>query len=338
MKGIDYTASTTAAQAKALKDAGYGFVCRYLVPVRMAWKRLTKAEADIISATGLQIVSVYEANANNAAKGAVQGAIDGKEAIIEGNTVCQPQGSTIYFAVDYDVQAKDYDIIEAYLKAAQAQIIGYNVGCYGSFGVCEEMSKRGIKYCWQTYAWSAGKKSTYANVYQFNNGVNICGISCDANESYGNEGFWNFNEKTPSVISTPAVIILKKEEDLMSKLLDELVTQYGEDKIKNAIVSLINKPEIPDWKAQGVNYLKDNGYINHDHVGDELVDFGDFGAMIDNYNKSISTKEISDWAKPSMDKAVQLGIIKGDGTGYKPCDFITREETVVTFDRMGLLK
>lgn len=191
MKGIDYTASTTAAEAKALKVAGYGFVCRYLVPASMAWKRLTKAEADILIAAGLYIVSVFEATANRAAKGTPQGTIDGKLALAEAKIVKQPIGSAIYFAVDYDAQAKDYDLIESYLKAAQAQIPDYHVGVYGSYAVCEEMAKRGIKYIWQTYAWSGGKKSAHTNVYQYKNGVNVCGISCDADESFGNEGFWN---------------------------------------------------------------------------------------------------------------------------------------------------
>jgi len=200
MEGIDYTSSTTAVQAKALKDAGYGFVCRYLVPARMAWKRLTKPEADIISVAGLQIVSVYEASANNAVGGAAQGYIDGKEALAEAKIVGQPEGSTIYFAVDYDAQPNDYNAIEAYLKAVQAQITGYFAGVYGSYSICEEMFKRGTKYCWQTYAWSAGKKSSHANVYQYHNGANVCGISCDKNESFGSEGFWTVKKSIDEIV------------------------------------------------------------------------------------------------------------------------------------------
>lgn len=191
MKGIDYTTQTTAVQAKALKSAGYGFVCRYLVPVSMSWKRLTKSEVDIISSEGLQIVSVYESTENRASLGAAQGMIDGKIALAEAKIVSQPLGSTIYFAVDYDAQSKDFNAIEAYLKAAQSQITGYNVGVYGSYYVVEEMFKRGIKFHWQTYAWSSGKKSTHTNVYQYKNGISDCGISGDADNSFGGEGFWN---------------------------------------------------------------------------------------------------------------------------------------------------
>lgn len=227
LKGIDYTTSTTVTQAKALKDNGYGFVCRYLVPERMAWKRLTKSEVDIISAVGLQIVSIYEAGASNAANGAAQGIIDGKEALIETKIVEQPEGSTIYFAIDYDTN--NYDTVEAYIKAAGTQITGYNVGVYGSFEICEEMYKRGIKFSWQTYAWSHGQKSTHANVYQYQNGVDVCGINCDANESFGNEGFWNLS--TAFVADPPPQEVNNMFADFKDVAeYAKLAVQKGEDK------------------------------------------------------------------------------------------------------------
>lgn len=195
MKGMDYTVLTTKEQAKALKQAGYNFVCRYLVPESMAWKRLTKTEVEILSNEGLLIGSVYEASADGAKKGTIQGTNDGKNALAEAKIVGQPIGSCIYFAVDYDVPLSDYNAIESYLKAAQLQITGYNVGVYGSYTICEEMFKRGIKYCWQTYAWSKGKKSTHTNIYQYKNGIVDCGINGDANESFGNEGFWNLDKE-----------------------------------------------------------------------------------------------------------------------------------------------
>ncbi|AEY64841.1 DUF1906 domain-containing protein [Clostridium sp. BNL1100] len=210
MKGIDYTTQTTVSQAKALKAAGYNFVCRYLVPESMAWKRLTKTEAEILTNAGLNIVSVYEASANGALKGAIQGTKDGKAAYSEAKKVGQPAGSTIYFAVDFDAQSVDYPAIYAYLKAAQTQIKGYNIGVYGSCAVCEDMHKRGIKYCWQTYA-CRGKKSQHANIYQYKNDVNVVDISCDMNESYGNEGFWNLKPVRKEMTYNEAFkIILKR--------------------------------------------------------------------------------------------------------------------------------
>lgn len=189
-KGIDCTAQITKNIAETLRAKGITFVCRYLVPADMAWKRLTKSEAGRISEAGISILSVYESTADRACGGNAAGLADGAAALKEAKGIGQTEGSAIYFAVDFDAQSSDYDKIEAYLKSAASQIMGYHIGVYGSYRVCEEMAKRGIKYCWQTYAWSRGKKSVHANVYQYKNGISLAGITCDLNESYGNEGFW----------------------------------------------------------------------------------------------------------------------------------------------------
>jgi hypothetical protein len=190
-KGIDCTAQITTAVANDLKAQGITFVCRYLVPANMAWKRLTKIEAEAMTTAGIDILSIFEKQANSAAGGRDAGLSDGAAALAEARTIGQPEGSAIYFAVDYDALPKEFDTIEAYLKAAESAITGYKVGVYGSFALCEEMSKRGIPHCWQTYAWSHGEKSSNANVYQYQNNAVISGITCDLDESYGNEGFWN---------------------------------------------------------------------------------------------------------------------------------------------------
>lgn len=182
----------TAETAQALADSGFRFAARYLVPVRYAWKRLTPAEAAAISSAGLQIISVYETAANRPAGGASFGRTDGEAALREAQTVGQPPGTAIYFAVDYDAKPDDYDEIEAYLRAAASQITGYEAGVYGSYAVIEEMARRSAcRHFWQTYAWSRGRKSDKANVYQYRNNVREAGITVDLNESYGHEGWWN---------------------------------------------------------------------------------------------------------------------------------------------------
>lgn len=191
-KGIDCAQPLNAAKARALAAAGYRFAARYLVPSAYAWKRLTREEAEAITAAGMQIISVYETSANRPAGGAPNGTADGKAALAEAIAIGQPTGSAIYFAVDYDAQPKDYEAIEAYLRTAANEIPSYQPGVYGSYALVEEMARRipGIKI-WQTYAWSRGQKSARANVWQYRNGVVAAGHSVDLNESYGGEGWWN---------------------------------------------------------------------------------------------------------------------------------------------------
>ncbi|TFE23677.1 DUF1906 domain-containing protein [Cohnella luojiensis] len=202
VKGIDCSTPLTASTAAKIAKQGYEFAARYLVPSSYAWKRLTAAEANAITVAGMQLISVFETTANRPVGGATAGTEDGKAALNEAQTIGQPTGSAIYFAVDYDAQPKDFAAIEQYLKAAAEQIPGYAAGVYGSYSVIEEMFKR--KACdvfWQTYAWSYGKKSEHANVFQYKNNVMVAGVAVDLNESYGGEGWWNTKEEEEPTMS-----------------------------------------------------------------------------------------------------------------------------------------
>ena len=196
--GIDCATPLTLDTARMLAAAGNRFAARYLVPSSYAWKRLTRSEAEVITKAGMHIVSVFETSANRPAGGASSGRADGAAAYREAQAIGQPPGSAIYYAVDYDAPPQDYDAIEAYLLAAASQIPGYATGVYGSFAVVEEMAKRhACSHFWQTYAWSGGKRSTHANLYQHRNNVQIAGITVDLNESFGNEGWWSLQLEQP---------------------------------------------------------------------------------------------------------------------------------------------
>ncbi|MBB6673032.1 DUF1906 domain-containing protein [Cohnella nanjingensis] len=191
-QGIDCAQPLTTSTAGKLYALNYRFAARYLVPADYSWKRLTRKEAEAISAAGLQIVSVFETSANRPEGGAAAGVKDGIAAYKEAQAIKQPLGTAIYFAVDYDAKADDFDTIAAYLKAAAAQIPGYSIGVYGSYTVVEAMAKRGVaSKFWQTYAWSGGKRSARAEIYQYKNDVNVEGIRLDKNEGNGSEGAWS---------------------------------------------------------------------------------------------------------------------------------------------------
>lgn len=202
--GTDCATPLTLDTAKMLAAAGHQFAARYLVPPAYAWKRLTREEAEAITKAGMRIVSVYETSANRPAGGAAAGRADGAAAFREAQAIGQPLGSAIYYAVDYDAKPQDYDAIQAYLSAAASQTPGYAAGVYGSFAVVEEMAKRrACAHFWQTYAWSKGKRSNHANLYQHRNNVQAAGIAVDLNESFGNEGWWSLLPENPDKANTP---------------------------------------------------------------------------------------------------------------------------------------
>lgn len=220
-RGIDCAIPLTLEKARAIRAAGYEFVARYLVPERYAWKRLTRAEAEAITVAGMKIVSVFETAANRPAGGAAAGAVDGAEALKEAKAIGQPIGTAIYFAVDYDAQPRDYDAIEEYLRSAAYAIPGYHVGVYGSYAVVEEMARRGAaQHFWQTYAWSRGRKSARANIWQHQNGVSLAGATVDLNESYGGEGWWNTN---PAPVAGPQ----PNEKDTIKVVVNDKLAGYG---------------------------------------------------------------------------------------------------------------
>ncbi|WP_379150868.1 glycoside hydrolase domain-containing protein [Paenibacillus sp. sgz5001063] len=201
-KGFDCAAPLTKTLAKRFREDGYEFVCRYLVP--SGWKRLTRAEAAAISAAGLQIVSVYETTASRALGGRDAGLADGAAAAQTAIAVGQPEGSRIYFAVDFDASASQMASVIQYIKAAGEASPKFRTGVYGSAAVVEAvMAAKACTGFWQTYAWSRGRKAEGIHIYQYDNGPKglgqpIHGVNVDMNLSSGDAGWWNTLTTVPS--------------------------------------------------------------------------------------------------------------------------------------------
>ncbi|NHN33581.1 DUF1906 domain-containing protein [Paenibacillus agricola] len=190
-KGIDCATALTVNTAAAFAADGNAFVARYLVPVN-SWKALTLAEAEIITAAGMHIVSVFETSAGRPLTGKDGGKNDGSTALQLAKDIGQPEGSTIYAAVDFDATPGQMPLILAYLKAFDEATPGYATGVYGSAYVVEAVQAAGVcSHYWQTYAWSRGKVVDGIHIYQFRNDIEVNGIGVDLNESYGAEGWWS---------------------------------------------------------------------------------------------------------------------------------------------------
>ena len=196
--GIDCASPISASGATMLVNSGNIFVGRYMVPKSNSteWKRLGSNEVKILTNANLLILSVFELSAGRPSGGASVGELDGKSAVNEAKLLKMPRSGCIYFAVDYDAKSSDFGAIEAYLRAAKTQIGRYKIGVYGNYNVIEAMKSRGVCDCyWQTYAWSNGKVSSNANVFQYKNDTQLGGLSVDLDKAFGNEGLWNLNTK-----------------------------------------------------------------------------------------------------------------------------------------------
>jgi hypothetical protein len=241
-KAFDCATQLTAFLIRQFIADGYKVVCRYLAP-ESSWKRLTAAEAIVSSQTdeGLWIVSVFERGSDNALGGNAQGTEDGALALQFAKEVGQPEGSVIYFAVDFDATPENYDAIEAYLRAADVQIPGYECAVYGEEEVCQAMLDRGVvKKVWQTYAWSRGLKVDNLNIYQYENDIVVHGIGVDFNETNGDAGGWKLGMAIQSQLSA-------EDADLAIGLFQEAY-KMGVTKITNpnGVVVNVDQDKIHD--------------------------------------------------------------------------------------------
>lgn len=195
-EGFDCSTPLTAATAAAFKSDGFEFVCRYLVP--SGWKALTGEEADLISESGLYIVSVFETTADRALGGRAAGLNDGAVATRTAAQVGQPEGSAIYFAVDFDARPSQMQTVLEYIRAAGETSPGFFTGVYGSYAVIEAAKAEGVcsRY-WQTYAWSYGAVADGIHLFQYENDIIVNGIAIDRDRSFGNEGWWKKGQPIP---------------------------------------------------------------------------------------------------------------------------------------------
>ncbi len=151
LKGLDTTMELTR-HAEALKNQGYDFAMRYYS--NSASKNLSLGEARALSQAGLKIGVVWETSGTHASFFTrAQGLADGAQAYrMARESIAQPFGSAIYFAVDYDPTQADIDGgisnyftgVHAALYVANDGAPSYRVGVYGSGLCCGALVERGM--------------------------------------------------------------------------------------------------------------------------------------------------------------------------------------------------
>ena len=256
-KGFDTATRLTAEKTRLFAAQGFVFVGRYL-DNRTSWKALSDVEARDISEAGLYIVSLYERTASRPREGAAAGQAGGRQALAHAKQVGQPEGSAIYAAVDYDAQAADYDQIEAYMRAFDAEIDGYELGIYGSYAVCKAMYQCGVtQKLMQTYAWSRGQVFPQNSIYQYENDISVNGIGIDRCESNGDAGGWRVG-----MAVKPAAPQLSKEvaANIIDSFLKKHWTECEAERVKAEHEGRMKDAdawkELRDWQHHLANELR----------------------------------------------------------------------------------
>jgi hypothetical protein len=173
-RGIS-TNHNVGGQAACLKQAGIDFVFRYYsLTTSQPEKRLTKPEADALSAAGLQLGVVYEDGPTDPSYfSKSRGQQDGKNAYHYASLLQQPTGSAVYFAVDYDASPADvqgpitdyFNGVAQGLTAASGGAPSYEIGVYGSGLVCGSIRSNvaGVTFAWLAESTGWANSSTYTN-------------------------------------------------------------------------------------------------------------------------------------------------------------------------------
>jgi Domain of unknown function (DUF1906) len=190
--GVDY--SYSRPDPACLRAAGYTFAVRYLHPTSS--KSLDLAEARLLLAAGLDIVSNYEAStAGWMFDGYSRGQAAARDALAIATGCGMPAGRPIYYSLDVDpgpLTTAQWDAVKRCLDGAASVHGRASVGVYGGWKALEVLCPAWAPWGWQTYAWSAGRISARAHLRQYRNGVAMCGGDVDLNESYAADfGQWH---------------------------------------------------------------------------------------------------------------------------------------------------
>jgi len=214
MKGLS-TNRRCSGSADCLKANGIEFVIRYYSETtQQPQKHLLPGEAAAVDRAGILLAVVYQDRqdqvedfTNNA------GLRDGKFAFQYARETGQPEGTTIFFAVDYDAEPAHLATIKEYfqgvtdgLAAASGKPNAYQVGVYGSGLVCKTLKSANlVVHTWLSESTGHRESATYKGwtVKQFITNEALCQLpkkSWQHCESKGSDLSWAFS---PAVTDHP---------------------------------------------------------------------------------------------------------------------------------------
>ncbi len=198
--GIDY--AWAHPDPKAIKAAGYQFVCRYYS--RDPSKNLTRPEADALAALGLWIVGNWEYGAQDALRGRAGGVADAQTARAQADACGQPRPRPIYSSEDWDVTPEQEATVTDYLRGWDSVMGAAQVGEYGGYYPVKAQLDTGvIAWAWQTRAWSGGRWEPRVNIRQTGTAI-VGGVEVDVNQAMtADYGQWQ-----PGRLPEPATSIV----------------------------------------------------------------------------------------------------------------------------------
>jgi hypothetical protein len=225
LRGLDYAGGRISGAS--LKANGISFVCRYLSDggSGLPGKQLLPNEFADLVANGIGVVFNWETTADFMLGGYSAGVADAQQALAYVRSLPgAPQNPVIFFSCDFDEAPNQDTPVEQYLQGAASVLGGMNfVGIYGSYYICTRAQTAvGVKYIWQTEAWSGGNITSAVNIMQRNSlgYQTIEGVECDINEAHTDDyGQYLPIQPTPSGGGAFMALTDQQQADLYNAIM-----------------------------------------------------------------------------------------------------------------------
>ena len=272
--GCDAAQRLSLEDAQILKAKGYKIVGRYLTGnFATSVEELTN-----ILTGGLNVFPIYETGSYEKVYFTPeQGTNDAVNAVVACENLLIPQGTRIYFTVDFDMEGAGItDLVIPYFEAIYNKFneahLNYNIGIYGSRNVCSKVIEAG----YAQYAFVDGASTGYSGnmgfkmpekwaFNQIKEGTSVEGIQIDNDQVSGRDpGF--------SILVNASNEIITKNSVTKTMTLPD--TGLPIDKVEKFFTTLfteiINVKWIPDFKNPKLKQIFETIYGEPHYYSDDL--------------------------------------------------------------------
>jgi hypothetical protein len=159
VEGLDF-AWTKPSPAQVLAAGGHWIAGYFSTDTS---KNLNRSNIPPFLSAGIPVVTVWETTTGRATQGRQAGVDDARAAEAERIAAGLPSTHVHHFAVDEDTS---WSSVVAYFDGVISVLGVARVGCYGGYPVIVGAHGHGIRYLWQTVAWSGGQWASFATIRQ----------------------------------------------------------------------------------------------------------------------------------------------------------------------------
>ncbi|USS88969.1 glycoside hydrolase domain-containing protein [Fructilactobacillus cliffordii] len=317
----DTSFQVSSSTAKKLKSYGFNLIGRYLTGTvgtgsNRRQKNLIPSEIEDLVNAGLHIFPIYQDNDGDQSYfTAAQGFSDARIATSKAIELGFPQGTTIYFAVDTDIQDGDIaGTVIPYMEAVNYAISKrFKVGIYGTRNVCSKTLKRGyavnafVSDMSTGYSGNLGYKMPDGwSIDQFTE-YNFADIAIDQDASSGKDKGTNKFKPAPRNTISPT--------EAMKKIFGDFSLDYGKtyDIINIGAVELSVKVDQKYTVQEGHGYIDiQNGKFTKDGLFRYLTENGfkdsqNLYNMLDDYVNNFKFTANVDLGNLSIGASIQFG-------------------------------